>query len=135
MVNHLVIETESHTEHSVQIDQVFSALAHATRRAILKNLTQGPITVSDLAAQFSVSMPAISKHLRVLERAGLLRQQKEGRIRYCHLVPKPLEDAAEWLEFYRMFWEERFDALEEFLDESDESDSQKPKLSPSNLPD
>lgn len=100
---------------TAQVDAVFAALAHSTRRSILMQLRRGSATVSELAAQFTISPPAISKHLRVLERAGLLVQKKEGRVRHCYLVVDPLVDACEWLEQYRQFWEESFDALDEFL--------------------
>ncbi len=101
-----------------RIDAVFSALAHSTRRSILVQLRRGSATVSELAKQFTVSPPAISKHLRVLERAGLLVQKKEGRVRHCYLVVDPLADASEWLEQYRQFWENNLDSLEAYLAES-----------------
>lgn len=105
----------NHSTATFDIDFVFSALGHATRREILQQLRQGSATVNELAEQFTISLPAISKHLRVLERAGLLRQEKEGRVRHCHLVVEPLAEANEWLEQYRHFWEDSFDALDEFL--------------------
>lgn len=104
----------------IDIDTVFFALANSTRRSILQQLRQGSATVTQLAEQFTISLPAISKHLRVLERAGLLTQVKEGRIRHCHLVVGPLAEASEWLEQYRLFWEDSLDSLDEFLAQSEE---------------
>lgn len=80
------------------LDSTLSALADPTRRAILARMAQGESTVSELAAPFAISLPAISKHLRVLERAGLLRRRKQGRVHHCSLNPAPLRDVAEWIE-------------------------------------
>lgn len=97
------------------LDSVFAALADPTRRAILERLTEGECSVTELAEPFAMSLPAISKHLRVLEHAGLLVQEKDGRIRRCQLVAEPMQDAAAWLDHYRQFWETQFDALADFL--------------------
>ncbi|HXF49660.1 MAG TPA: metalloregulator ArsR/SmtB family transcription factor [Verrucomicrobiae bacterium] len=97
------------------LDQTFGALSDPTRRAILKMLASGERTVTELAEPFRISLPAISKHLRVLENAGLLRQEKEGRIHRCHIIAKPLKDASEWIAHYRAFWEQSFDRLDEYL--------------------
>jgi DNA-binding transcriptional ArsR family regulator len=97
------------------LDAIFSALADPTRRAILSRLTEGEVTVGELAEPFDMSLPAVSKHLRVLELAGLLVQEKDGRIRRCHLNAEPLQEAAEWISHYRQFWEEQFDQLSAFL--------------------
>jgi DNA-binding transcriptional ArsR family regulator len=94
------------------LNAVFAALADPTRRAILARLAQRESTVSQLAEPFSISLPAVGKHLRVLEQAGLVKTEKEGRIRYCRLEPKPLHEATAWLEHYRSFWEKRLEALE-----------------------
>jgi len=99
------------------LDATFSALSDPTRRAILSQLANGERSVTELAQPFDVSLPAISKHLRVLERAGLVRQEKEGRIRRCRLFAEPLHGANDWLENYRRFWEERFQRLDALLDE------------------
>lgn len=99
------------------LDATFSALSDPTRRAILSQLASGERSVTELAEPFDVSLPAISKHLRVLERAGLVRQEKEGRIRRCRLSAEPLRDADDWLENYRRFWAERFQRLDTLLDE------------------
>lgn len=100
------------------LDATFSALADSTRRAILARLASGEASVKELAAPFHVSLPAISKHLRVLERAGLLRQEKDGRVRRCRLAAEPLRQAAGWIDRYKSFWEGRFDALADYLEES-----------------
>jgi len=97
-----------------QLDAVFGALADPTRRAILARLTSGDATVSELAAPFAVSQPAISRHLKVLERAGLISRQRRATARLSHLEAEPLRDATKWLETYREWWEEshgRLDAL------------------------
>ena len=104
-----------------QLNAVFSALGDPTRRSILERLAQGRSTVKELAQPFRVSLPAISKHLRILEQAGLLVRRKQGRLHHCHLNTIPLKTAAEWITFYQEFWERRFDSLEAFLDVSDQS--------------
>ena len=93
----------------------FAALADPTRRAMLERLAQGPATVKDLAEPFKISMPAISKHLKVLEHAGLVERGREAQWRPAQLNAAPLKDATEWLELYRENWEENFDRLEEYL--------------------
>ena len=97
------------------LDRTFSALSDPTRRAILRILANGERTVTELAEPFRISLPAISKHLRVLEKAGLLKQEKDGRIHRCHIVARPLRDASEWIAHYRQFWEQSFDRLDEYL--------------------
>jgi DNA-binding transcriptional ArsR family regulator len=98
------------------LDHVFFALADPTRRAILERLAQdGDVMVTVLAEPFDISLPAVSKHLRVLERAGLLTQEKDGRIRRCQLVAGPLQAADDWISHYRRFWEAQFDALADYL--------------------
>jgi DNA-binding transcriptional ArsR family regulator len=94
-----------------RLDEVFAALADPTRRAILARLATGEATVTELAKPFSISLPAISKHLKVLERAGLIVRSRAGQWRPCRLQPAPLEDAAEWLQGYRELWEGRLDRL------------------------
>jgi DNA-binding transcriptional ArsR family regulator len=99
-----------------RLDATFSALADPTRRAILARLASGEATtVQDLARPFDMSLPAISKHLKVLERAGLIARSKEAQYRPCHLNPQPLKEAADWIEHYRQFWEQSFDRLDEYL--------------------
>ena len=97
------------------LDGVFQALSDPTRRAILARLARGPALVTELAAPFPTSLNAVSKHLRVLERAGLLRRRVRGREHHCSIEPGPLKGAAEWIAFYQRFWEDRLEALEAFL--------------------
>ena len=99
------------------LSNTFSALADPTRRAILARLALGELSVTELAQPFEMSMPAISKHLKVLERAGLITRGREAQWRPCSLKAAPLKDAAEWLERYRRFWEESFDRLDGYLRE------------------
>jgi DNA-binding transcriptional ArsR family regulator len=101
------------------LNTTFAALADPTRRAILARLAHGEASVGELAEPFSMSLPAVSKHLRVLERAGLLAREKEGRVHRCYLRAKPLKDAAAWIVRYQRFWEGRFDALAAYLEETD----------------
>jgi len=101
---------------SESLNAVFSALADPTRRAILDRLARGEARVTELADPHDMSLPAVSKHLKVLEDAGLILREKDGRVHRMNLNSKPMKDAAAWLERYRAFWEGRFDALERFLD-------------------
>jgi DNA-binding transcriptional ArsR family regulator len=110
-----------------KLDATFAALADPTRRAIVARLARGDTSVGELARPFDMSAPAISKHLRVLERAGLLRQRREGRLRRCLLQPNPLQTAASWIEQYRSDWTRRLDALAAFLEQSDRSRQPTPK--------
>jgi DNA-binding transcriptional ArsR family regulator len=92
-----------------------SALADPTRRAILARLALGEASVTELAEPFAMSLPAVSKHLKVLERAGLISRGREAQWRPCRLEATPLKDVADWIEFYRRFWEQSLDRLEEYL--------------------
>lgn len=94
-----------------------AALADPTRRAILSRLASGTISVTELAQPFNMSLPAVSKHLKVLERAGLITRGREAQWRPCQLAPAPLKDVADWVERYRRMWELRFDRLDEYLRE------------------
>ena len=105
--------------HPAALDATFSALSDPTRRAILARLARGDVNVTELAEPFDVSLPAVTKHLNVLERAGLLVREKEGRVRRCQLVASPLRQAAEWLERYRKFWEGQLDSLARYLEETE----------------
>src|SRR5205809_7208798 len=98
-----------------QLGSTFAALADPPRRAILARLAAGEASVTELAAPFEMSLPAISKHLKVLERAGLIARGREAQWRPCRLKAGPLKDAAEWLEHYRRFWEQSFDRLDDYL--------------------
>ncbi len=97
------------------LSTTLSAIADPTRRAILARLTTGEASVTDLSKPFKMTLPAISKHLKVLERAGLIERGRTAQWRPCRLRAKPLKDAAEWIDRYRTFWEERFDRLDEYL--------------------
>jgi DNA-binding transcriptional ArsR family regulator len=102
---------------SPDLSVTFGALADPTRRAILARLASGEATVSELGEPFEMSGPAISKHLKVLERAGLISRGREAQWRPCRLVAAPLKNAADWLEEYRRFWEDSFDRLDDYLRE------------------
>ena len=111
MRNHMV-------KHSVTLDSTCSALSDPVRRAILARLAQGDSTVSELAAPFSISLPAVSKHLRILETTGLVRREKQGRTHWCRLAARPMKEAADWIACYQKFWDEKFDALNQYLGKS-----------------
>src|SRR6202035_222205 len=102
---------------SPDLNTTFAALADPTRRAILARLASGKSSVTELAEPFEMSLPAISKHLKVLERAGLIARGREAQWRPCRLAAGPLKDAADWLEHYRRFWEQSFDRLDDYLRE------------------
>src|SRR4051812_10874490 len=100
-----------------RLDATFSALADPTRRAILARLASGQASVLELAEPFEISLPAISRHLKVLERAGLIARGREAQWRPCRLEAAPLKDVSDWVERYRRFWDESFDRLDEYLRE------------------
>jgi DNA-binding transcriptional ArsR family regulator len=100
-----------------QLSTTFAALADPTRRAILGRLSRGESSVSELAKPFKMTMPAVSKHLKVLERAGLIERGREAQWRPCRLKAKPLRAVSDWVEQYRKHWEDRLDRLEEYLQE------------------
>ena len=104
--------------NNLQLDKVFHALADSTRRAILARLSTGEALVTEIAEPFDMSLPAISKHLGVLEKAGLLQRHKDGRLRRCVLNAAPLETAADWIHFYSNFWDAQFHSLSSFLDKN-----------------
>src|SRR4051794_18589837 len=110
------------TEH---LDATFAALADPTRRAILARLARGDASVMELAEPFAMSQPAISKHLKVLERAGLISRGRDAQRRPCRLEPSPLRGAGEWLERYREFWEAGFDGVLEDLKKKDRARSRR----------
>lgn len=97
------------------LDLAFGALADPTRRAILSRLASGEASVSDLAKPFKMTLPAVSKHLKVLQRAGLVTQSREAQWRPCRLEAAPLKEVADWVERYRVYWEQTFDSLEDYL--------------------
>jgi DNA-binding transcriptional ArsR family regulator len=100
-----------------RLDRTFGALADPTRRAILARLAKGEASVTELAEPFEMSLPAVSKHLKVLERAGLVSRGRERQWRPARLRVTPLKEVAEWTDRYRRFWDERYDRLDEYLDE------------------
>ena len=100
-----------------ELSRTFAALADPTRRQILARLARGEATVNELAEPFSISLQAISKHLKVLERAGLISRSRTAQWRPCRLEPRPLEEVADWVEYYRKIWEQRFDRLDQHLKE------------------
>lgn len=97
------------------LSNTFAALADPTRRAILVRLSKGEATVNELAEPFNISLPGISKHLKVLEKAGLVERSRDAQWRPCRLQPEPLKDVDNWIERYRKFWNESFDRLDEYL--------------------
>ncbi|HUO35050.1 MAG TPA: metalloregulator ArsR/SmtB family transcription factor [Candidatus Acidoferrum sp.] len=108
MVNHM----------NPALDSTFAALSDATRRGILAQLALGETSISELAAPYRMSLPAVSKHVRVLESAGLVTRRKDGRVHRCRLAAEPMKEAAEWIAFYRRFWEQQFNALDHYLAET-----------------
>jgi DNA-binding transcriptional ArsR family regulator len=106
-----------------QLTSTFAALADPTRRAILARLALGETSVTELAEPFRMSMPAVSKHLKVLERAGLIARGREAQWRPCRLEAAPLKNIAQWVEEYRQFWEQSFDRLENYLSQIQDSNS------------
>ena len=104
-------------EYQATLDRTFTALGDATRRAILSRLARGPMTVTAVAVPFAMSLAAVSKHLRTLEAAGLVRREVRGREHHLSLEAAPLREAARWTERYRAFWEARMDALDAYLRE------------------
>ncbi len=106
-----------------QLDRVFQALSDSTRRRMLRSLSEQPRSVGELAAPFRISLAAASKHIKVLERAGLVQRQIQGRTHLCHLRAEALAASEEWLRYYQRFWEQRLDALDSVLRADGSSDS------------
>lgn len=115
------------TQAALDLDKVFSALADPTRREIVRMLSHGPTIVTDLAKPFDISLPAVSRHLRILQDSGLVTQDKQGRERRCHLVPEPLQEVSNWAETCRSFWTQRFQSLEKLLQELNDQGEPKEK--------
>ncbi len=122
--------TDTATLNGRQLDRAFGALADPTRRAILARLAEGDAGVLDVARPFPMSQPAITKHLRVLEDAGLISRHRLARRRMCHLEPQRLKQLSDWVGSYREFWEEGFQRLDELLEELQGSGTQKPGAPP-----
>jgi DNA-binding transcriptional ArsR family regulator len=114
-----------------QLSQTFAALADPTRRAILSRLSAGAATVGDIAQPFDMSLPAVSRHLKVLTEAGLIERHTEAQWRRCELRAAGMREAADWIEEYRRFWETQFDKLEAFLERTAPGPEADPKLKPS----
>jgi DNA-binding transcriptional ArsR family regulator len=112
-----------------RLSETFSALADPTRRALLARLALGETSVSDLAKPFDMSLPAVSKHLKVLEKAQLIERGRDAQWRPCRLKAAPLKDASAWLEDYRSFWEARLDRLDDYLKHIQAKDSKRGKRS------
>jgi DNA-binding transcriptional ArsR family regulator len=110
-----------------QLSATFAALADPTRRAILSRLTTGEASVTELAEPFDMSLPAVTKHLKVLQRAGLIRQGREAQWRPCRLEAVPMREAAEWMEPYRRHWEQRIDRLDDYLRETTDKGPRRPR--------
>ena len=108
------------------LSRVFAALSDPIRRAIIVQLTRGPCSVTQLGAPFAVSAPAISKHLAVLERCGLIVRWKIGRVHYCRLLADPMAQAGAWIEQHKAFWERQLDALADYLDREESTCKQPP---------
>ncbi|MBO9539051.1 winged helix-turn-helix transcriptional regulator [bacterium] len=113
-----------------RLSTTFAALADPTRRAILTRLASGEATVTELAKPFDLTLPAVSKHLKVLERAGLISRAKEAQWRPCKLEVGPIRDAAEWMEAYRQFWDESLDRLESYLRDLQEQEKRNDPTKP-----
>ncbi|MEM8803155.1 MAG: metalloregulator ArsR/SmtB family transcription factor [Pseudomonadota bacterium] len=105
-----------------QLDQAFAALAHPARRAILSQLSRGEATVNQLAEPFEMSLPAVSKHIRVLENAGLIKRGRNAQFRPCRLNAGPLQAVAEWMDQYRHIWDLRFDRMDQLIDDKKDQD-------------
>ncbi len=99
-----------------QLNQIFSALSDPTRRAMLTRLGTEEMSVAELSKPFDMTKSAITKHVKVLEKTGLLKRTIDGRVHYCRLDAKPLKQVSEWMRFYQKFWDEKFDALDQYLE-------------------
>lgn len=108
-----------------RLDQTFAALANSTRRAILARLAEGEATVNELAEPFDLSLPAISKHIKVLERAGLITQGRDAQYRPCTIDVTPLEEVSRWTEQYRHIWEESFDRMDDYIKQLNDKNKEK----------
>lgn len=116
----LAIDDRTPAESDDRLSLTFAALANPTRRSILARLAQGEATVNELAAPFAMTLPAISRHIKVLERAGLVSQGQRAQYRPCAIEPEPLRDVATWAEQYRPIWDERFDRMQDYLRQLDD---------------
>jgi DNA-binding transcriptional ArsR family regulator len=112
---------------AAKLNATFAALADPTRRAILTRLARGEGSVGRIAARFPMSLPSVSKHLKVLERAGLIERGRAAQFRLCRLKAEPLREAARWIERYRRFWDESFDRLDEYLRDAQKGEARWPQ--------
>ena len=103
--------------YSETLDATFSALSDSTRRSIVSMLVDGEVPIKEIASPFEMSLPAVSKHIRVLEKAGLVVRRRQGRVNYCRLNAQPMRDVAKWLVFYQKFWDAKLDSLANFLED------------------
>jgi DNA-binding transcriptional ArsR family regulator len=108
-----------------RLSATFAALADPTRRSILARLSSGEASVQELAKPFDMSLPAVSKHLKVLEKCGLIERRREAQWRHCRIEAKPLEEAVDWMEQYRKLWEEQLDRLDDYLKELQKKEKEK----------
>ena len=104
------------------MDRVFAALADSTRRGMIARLSLGPASIGELGRPHPISKPAVTKHIKILERAGLIERRKDGRFHHCELRPEPLQDAEEWIEKHRVFWEQSLDSLARYLEETQDEE-------------
>jgi len=121
-------------QYEDQLSRTFEALAAPTRRAILARLSRGPATVGELAEPFDMTLPAVSRHLKVLEAAGLIRRERRAQWRRCLMEPAPLVEAGRWIEQHRAFWQARFDALARYLETTKGKDESDDRDEPANEP-
>jgi DNA-binding transcriptional ArsR family regulator len=112
---------------SEELDRTFAALADPTRRRMLEQLSRGELRVTDLAKPHEMSLPAVSKHLGVLEKAGLIDRERKGRVHTLRLRAEPMKEAQAWIESYRRYWEESFDRLDDYLNQLKNSDEKQPE--------
>jgi DNA-binding transcriptional ArsR family regulator len=117
------------TRTAERLDSAFAALADPTRRAIVSRLARGDATVNELAAPFDISLPAVSKHLKVLERSGLISRRKDAQFRPCHLEVRALDSAIDWMDHHRQIWDERFDKLDAHLRQVQKADQREKRTS------
>ncbi len=115
------------SQEKKHLDAVFAALSNSTRRGMFHQLCRGPASIGELGGAYGISKPAVTKHIKVLERAGLLRRHRDGRIHRCVLNPKPMEDVMDWITESREFWEQSLDALGQYLDSTTKTRSTRSK--------
>lgn len=120
-----MVKDNSQEKRELQLDRVFAALADGTRRRLVHTLAEGEKTVGELAEPFAMSLVAVSKHLKVLEAAGLVRRRVDGRKHYCTLAPEMLTGALDWIAIYRNYWDQRMDALAGLIENADGGDEEK----------